>query len=67
MESQEKSVNQFAKELRAAGLDFEFKATNIEGLTVKSKGWIEDETVYTEISPVLEYKVDKNVTKTRKR
>ena len=56
MTAPEKSVNQFVKEMREAGLSFEFKASSNDGRVVQSKGWVDDETIYTEISPVLEYK-----------
>ena len=59
MASQEKSVRQFIKEMRAAGFDFEYKASNDAGLVVKSKGWVDDNRVYVEISPVLEFKKEK--------
>lgn len=38
----EKTVNEFMKEMRAAGFDFEFKATrHSDGLVLVSEGWIE--------------------------
>lgn len=67
MPLQEKSVNQFVKEMREAGFDFEFKASNNEGLTVQSKGWIDDNRVYHEVNAATNHIQPKEDVKPRKR
>jgi len=63
----EKSCNQFIKEMREAGFDFEFKATNNDGLVVKSKNWVDDNKKYIEVIPSLNHLKVKNEAKSRKK
>jgi hypothetical protein len=61
----EKSVKQFVKEMREVGFEFEYKAVSNDGLVIKSKNWVDDNTVYRESTPYIAPKLVKNEKKNR--